>query len=320
MRCLCCNKIIPDSASPEEKSWQWHRKCVHRFFGTDTLPEIDLSEDSLKKLVDHAVAEGLTIPGVQKKMSLHLTAGSHARLTLVNYPTGYILKPQTNEYANLPEYEHMAMQMAELVRIPTVPHALIGIHGHYAYITKRVDRFIQGDSVKMFAMEDFCQLSGRLTRDKYRASYENCGKIIKRYSSYPGLDLSEMFLRVLFSYLIGNSDMHLKNFSLREETPSSRVFHLSEAYDMLSVNLILPTDKDETALTVNGKKRNLQKKDFLKLAANCEIPDKASIKIISNFLKEKERLISCCRESYLSKEQQDDVIRLIETRAKVLSQ
>lgn len=191
MKCLCCGKELPENASKQERTWQWHQKCVHKFFGTKELPKIDLTEEALHALINQTVNKGLAVPGVQKKMSLHLTTGRDARLTLVNYPTGYILKPQTEEYANLPEYEHMSMQIAECAGIQTVPHALIRMNDTFAYITRRIDRKISSKSTQLFAMEDFCQLSGRLTEDKYKGSYENCGRIIKKYSAYQGFDLSE---------------------------------------------------------------------------------------------------------------------------------
>ena len=118
--------------------------------------------------------EGFTVPGVQKKLSLHLSSDTNARLTIVDYPTGFILKPQTEEYAHMPEYEDLAMRLAELIGIQTVPHALIKMKDEYGYITKRIDRDITQDQIKLYAMEDFCQLSNRLTQDKYKGSYENC--------------------------------------------------------------------------------------------------------------------------------------------------
>lgn len=318
MRCLCCNQMISDTVSEDEKKWHWHKKCVHVFFGTDTLPQIELTDEVLNEIVIRSVAQGLTIPGVQKKMSLHLTTGRNARLTFVNYPTGYILKPQTTEYSFLPEYEHMSMLMAENVGIRTVPHALIGMNGQYAYITRRVDRNIRKNSVQMFAMEDFCQLSLRLTQDKYKGSYENCGRIIRKYSSYIGFDLSEMFLRIIFSFLIGNSDMHLKNFSLREEKSGSRIFRLSEAYDMLPVNLILPADKDQMALTVHGKRRNIREKDFLMLADNCGISTEAATKMIRSLIQKRDKLITLAKDSLLPPEAQQEMIDLINDRLSVL--
>jgi hypothetical protein len=151
---------------------------------------------------------------------------------------GFILKPPTEEYDSLPEFEDLAMRLADLVGIQTVPHALIRLNNQYAYITRRIDRDVQKGTVRLYAMEDFCQLSNRLTQDKYRGSYENCGRIIRKYSTRAGLDMTELFLRVAFSFIIGNSDMHLKNFSLRESSPGSREFTLSGAYDLLPVNVI----------------------------------------------------------------------------------
>ena len=145
------------------------------------------------------------------------------------------------------------MRLAEIMGIQTVPHALIKMNDEYAYITKRIDREISEKETKLYAMEDFCQLSYRLTQDKYKGSYEQCGRIIKKCSATPGLDLSELFLRVVGSFVMGNSDMHLKNFSLKETEPGSRNFQLSKAYDMLPVNVIMPEDKEQLALTINGK-------------------------------------------------------------------
>ena len=318
MICLYCGKEIAKDTDPVEHQFSWHRKCIRKFFGTETFPTIDLSEHALKALVDENVNRGLTVPGVQKKLSLHLDLTDGARLTLVNYPTGYILKPQTEEYENLPEYEQMAMYMAETAGIRTVPHALLRVNGTYAYITRRIDRKITEGRTMLYAMEDFCQLSGRLTLDKYKGSYESCGKIIRKYSVYEGFDLSEMFLRVIFAFLIGNSDMHLKNFSLIEDAPGSRKYHLSEAYDILPVNIVLKTDPDQMALTVHGKKRNIHRNDFLMLAENCGIPQKAAENMIRGLLKKKEKILNQCDTALLSEEQKCDVKELIEERAAIL--
>ncbi|MDE7403858.1 MAG: HipA domain-containing protein, partial [Lachnospiraceae bacterium] len=187
MKCLCCGKVIKDTAADKEKKNRWHSKCIKKFFGTTQMPILDLSEEKLEELASMTVNKGLTVPGVQKKLSLHLSDDEEARLTIVDYPTGYILKPQTLEYDALPEYEHLAMNLAETAGIQTVPHALMRVSGQYVYITKRIDREIKKDSIKLYAMEDFCQISNRLTQDKYKGSYESCGRIIKKYSIHPGL-------------------------------------------------------------------------------------------------------------------------------------
>ena len=314
MNCLCCGKPIIETPTEQEKVTQWHNRCVKRFFGTKMLPDIDVSEEVLEQLAIESTNKGLTVPGVQKKMSLHLdNSGATPRLTLVNYPTGYILKPQTKEYPCLPEAEYLVMQMAEKAKIKTVPHALIRIKAQdnaLAYITKRIDR----RDGKMLAMEDFCQLDGRLTEDKYKGSYECCAKIIRNYSSRAGLDITELFIRVVFSFIVGNSDMHLKNFSLIEIDENSGSYILSNAYDMLPVNTVNPADTEQTALTLNGKKRNLHRNDFLKFADACQIDRAVAGKIIDRLKRYESEFIRETEQSYLTDELIESMIVLMKER------
>lgn len=318
MKCLCCGKVITKNASESEKKWQWHKKCIKKFFHTEEMPVLDITKDQLEVLANKTVNEGLTVPGVQKKLSLHLSSDLNARLTIVDYPTGYILKPQTEEFENMPEFEDLAMRLAEIMGIQTVPHALIKMNSEYAYITKRIDREITEKEIKLYAMEDFCQLSYRLTQDKYKGSYEQCGRIIKKYSITPGLDMSELFLRVLGSFVMGNSDMHLKNFSLKETEPGNRNFQLSKAYDMLPVNIIMPEDKEQLALTINGKKRNIHKKEFRLLAESCEIPANAAQRMMKKLCSLKDKLLNQVETAYLSEEQKEKVKELISERIEAL--
>lgn len=318
MKCLCCGKKIENNATDSEKKCQWHRKCIKQFFHTSEMPALDISKEQLLTLANETVNEGLTVPGVQKKLSLHLSSDLNARLTIVDYPTGYILKPQTDEFENMPEFEDLAMRLAEIMGIQTVPHALIKLNNEYAYITKRIDRDIQKEKTTLFAMEDFCQLSHRLTQDKYKGSYEQCGKIIMKYSITPGLDISELFLRVLASFIIGNSDMHLKNFSLIEIDAGKRNFHLSKAYDMLPVNILMPEDEEQMALTINGKKRNIRKKEFRLLAESCMIPEKAAKHMVEKICSLAEKLFKQVDEAYLSEMQKENVKNLISERIEAL--
>jgi len=187
MNCLCCGKRLPDSAV----GTGWHNSCIRRFFGTKEIPALDISDHALELLATESISKGYTVPGIQKKLSLHLTPEEKPRLTPINYPTGYILKPQEETFSALPESEMLVMCMADCCGIATVPHALVREGNAFAYITKRVDRMIApGAPTQMLAMEDFCQLDLRLTQDKYRGSYERCAKIIWRYSTRVGLDLS----------------------------------------------------------------------------------------------------------------------------------
>lgn len=270
-RCLRCGKSLDGTIETSS----WHASCSRAFFGTSAVPSLDATSRSLESLARIAVGEGMTVTGAQKKMSVRLEGESgRKRLTLVGYPTGFILKPPVPEYPDLPELEHALMSLAETAGIDAVPHALIRMAtDEIAYITRRIDRSFPASlapPIKIH-MEDFCQLSGRLTEDKYKGSYEQCGKIIARYSARPGLDMANFFFLILFCFVTGNADMHLKNFSFLD-SPSGYV--LAPAYDLVPTNLLLADDDEETALTINGKKKKISSTDFLALGESLGLRQK----------------------------------------------
>ena len=314
MNCFCCGKPLK-----AENDNGWHKACIKRFFGIAHIPEIEIDEKTLEALAAQSTSKGLTVPGVQKKLSLHLsTDNRNPRLTLVNYPTGYILKPQVREFECLPEAEQLVMCMAEATGISTVPHALIKSGDNLAYITKRIDRVFEKTDIKMLAMEDFCQLDLRVTADKYKGSYERCAKVIGRYSSQIGLDMAELFMRLVFSFVVGNSDMHLKNFSLIETGESSNTYVLSPAYDLLPVNVIMPEDTEEFALALNGKKTHIRKKDFFVFAEECGISKASAEKMIAKIVSMKPKYIDMCNGSLLPYHLKERFAELIEQRCRIL--
>ena len=307
--CLCCLKPL----SEDEQSTGYHRKCLKKLFGHPFLPQVELSDDILEALARKASSKGITVAGVQKKLSLHLASdkkASLARLTLIGHPQGYILKPQSADFPFLPESEQIVMTMAQEAKIQTVPHSLIlSSDQKLSYITKRIDRLDNGDKTHM---EDFCQLSQRLTEDKYKGSYEQCAKIIQKFSTRPGLDISEFFYRLVFCFITGNSDMHLKNFSLIQSADSSWI--LSPAYDLLPVNLIMSSDTEETALTLNGKKSKITRRDFLAFAETAKIPEAAADKMISRLLLKKDVFLNLAMTPLLPQGMQEQFANLIEER------
>lgn len=310
MNCLCCGKPLHN----DDKSG-WHKTCIKKFFGTSQLPKIEIDDKTLSLLAAETTSKGFTVPGVQKKLSLHLISDSNTpRLTLVNYPTGYILKPQVAEFEAMPEAEQLVMSIADSAGISTVPHALIKGSSGLAYITKRIDRTFSEGRVKLLAMEDFCQLDLRLTEDKYRGSYERCAKIIERHSSRIGIDMAEFFVRLVFSFIVGNSDMHMKNFSLIETSEGSGEYILSPAYDLLPVNTIMPADKEQFALPMNGKKTNIRRRDFLKFAQNCGIAATAAEKMINRQISMVPKYLSICEASLLTPELKVRLTKTIEER------
>ena len=245
-------------------------------------------------------------------MSLHLfSQDNDNRLILIDYPSGYILKPQTPEFKYLPEYEYLAMSLARKIGIQVAPFALIKNGDNLAYITRRIDRTFKTE--EKLAMEDFCQLAEKLTEDKYMGSYESCAKIIKRYSSRYMLDVSELFTQVLFAFIVGNSDLHLKNFSLIELTPGSREFKLSQAYDILPVKVILPDDQEQLALSLHGKKNKIKLEDFLAFADAIELGQPTAQRIINKVISDIPALKQICQHSFLPAADADQVSSYMDT-------
>jgi serine/threonine-protein kinase HipA len=156
------------------------------------------------------------------------------------------------------------MHLAGIAGIATVPHSLIRLgSGGLAYITRRIDRVRpkrRGGAGAKLHMEDMCQITGKLSEDKYRGSYEQIAKALLTYSENPVLDVINFFEQVLFCFLTGNADGHLKNFSLIDSPGIGN--NLAPAYDMVATALVMPEDKEELALTLNGRKRKLKRTDF----------------------------------------------------------
>ncbi|WP_285828041.1 HipA domain-containing protein, partial [Bacteroides acidifaciens] len=152
--------------------------------------------------------------------------------------------------------------------------------GELCYITRRIDRGPRGEK---YPMEDLCQLSERLTEHKYKGSYEQIAKAILRYSATPKLDVVNFWEQVLFSWLTGNADMHLKNFSLHSRNQG--VYGLTPAYDLLSTALVLPEDTEELALTLNGRKRKLRRSDFVQAMTASGMDEKVIDNLFKKFIK-----------------------------------
>jgi len=310
--CMHCRKPITQDEN------HWHTACIKKFFGISELPILAIDTSELERYARTAINAGLTVPGVQKKLSLHLdrTQGRE-RLTLIGYPPGFIAKLQTEEYAHLPELEDATMHMADAASIQTVPHALIPLHdGSLAYISKRIDRVTIDQEMHKLPMEDFCQLSSRLTEDKYKGSYEQCGKLINTYSSQNMLDITNFWYLLVFCFITGNSDMHLKNFSLY--APDGRHYQLTPAYDLLPATLVLPDDKEETALSLGGKHSRLNRRDFLQLAQHLNLSPKVGERLIHRLLALEDVFIEIVSASHLTEKEKQAFKALIQSRMRRL--
>ncbi len=306
MRCLYCGL-------PLEEKEDFHPKCSRKFFGTPVAPELPYSLNEMENLATEVVRSHAAIPGVQAKISLDLekaaTGGKARRLTLVGLWGHFVLKPPTPDYPFLPEVEDLTMRLADASDIDTVPHSLIRLKsGELAYITRRIDR-----SAKLkFAMEDMCQITGRLTEDKYKGSMEQVGKAIRLHSTQPGLDAVRFFELSVFCFLTGNADMHLKNFSLYRPAPGN--LQLTPAYDLVATKLLLPQDPEDCALALNGKKRNLRRKDFDALAVNLGIPPKAMENTYYRLAQSMEKWKPLVDHSHLPIDLKSSYLELVENR------
>ena len=189
------------------------------------------------------------------------------------------------------------MHLAAATKIKTAPHSLIRLQsGNLAYLTKRIDRTKKGK----LAMEDMCQLTERLTEDKYHGSYEQIAKTIQKYSTTPGLDTVNFFELILFSFITGNADMHLKNFSLLEQPGLGMT--LSPAYDLVNTLLVNPADNEELALTLNGKKKKIKKHDFVVAMLNLKIDEKQQQNIFKKMERAYPKWVELVNQSFLSDE------------------
>ena len=259
----------------------FHKGCCKKFFGIPEAPELPYSLDELDTLAAQVIQSQTTLTGVQAKLSLHLDRHDGLkRLTIVGLWGDYIFKPQTQSYKTLPENEDLTMHLAKIAKIKVVPHTLIRLKdGTLGYLTKRIDRSADGDKIPM---EDMCQLTERQTEYKYKSSYEQIAKVIAKYSYAPLLDLTDFYEQVFFCWLVGNNDMHLKNFSLY--APKGK-WGLTPAYDLLNVTLVNHKDDEELALTLNARKKRIKKADFVKAMETSGIAPKVFENMVSKYHK-----------------------------------
>ena len=311
-RCLYCYQLLI------KNEIDFHSACSKKIFGHTTPPEFPYSESEMEELAKQVVRSHITVPGVQPKISLDLPASQNKngpkRFTIVGLWGGYILKPPSKNYPQLPEVEDLTMHLANIASINVVPHSLIRLKsGDLAYITRRIDR----NKKNMIHMEDMCQLTERLTEEKYNGSYEQIAKTILKYSVNPGLDVVNFFEQLVFTFLTGNADMHLKNFSLIKMNSSGYI--LSPAYDMVATILVNPTDKEELALTLNGKKKKIKRSDFKSAFTSSKLEERQQENIFKKMEKALDKWMNFIEISFLSNEFKKAYKELIQERFFILT-
>jgi len=283
-RCLICYGVVPGDSSR-----QAHGRCLRDLFGTGRMPKLDVDPSKLH-LLGLQMAGQTTLSGVQRKIALGL---EHGVLKVSVPPTRYILKPGEERFPHLPENEHLCLLLARQAGFEVPPHGLIRlVDESLALIVRRFDRTDEG---RRLPLEDFCQLGEKLPREKYDGSAELCAKLVRRFSAAPLIDLRELFRVLLFSWWIGNGDLHLKNLSLlTRERGEPR---LSPVYDLVNTALVIPAD--QLALPIAGKRSNLRSADWMDLADRCDLPPEVVADLAGQMAGQTKTCIERIRRSFL---------------------
>ena len=298
--CMCCGKALEDSSN------YWHQSCIKKMFISGAIPNINIQED---EMINNNLEKGKTITGVQKKFSLDINV-KRSRKTISVLNQEYIIKTQQENLNNIVYYEWIGMKLANICMIDTVENGIIKNNNDLFFITKRIDR----DGNKKIPMEDFCQLSNTQTEYKYNGSYEGCYRnVINKYSYFSTIDKLKFYRIVLFSYIIGNTDMHLKNFSLYELDGK---YQLTPAYDLVPVLMIF--NQEEMALTINGKRKNITRKDFYQFAFSMNLDVKSIDYIHSDFMKAKIKMNEFINSTNLSEKEKERFTKFINEKIKLL--
>ena len=297
----------------------FHEQCSLEFFGTKQQPAFEHSLQQMAELAKNLVERSVAVTGVQPKLSLSivngaLQDGNKGRLTVVGALGGnYIFKPPSDQFPEMPENEHLTIRIAEAFGINTLKSSLIRLQsGELSYITKRIDRTESGEKIHML---DMFQITEAF--DKYKSSMEKVGKALNEYSDNTLLDKLYFLELGIFSFLTGNNDMHLKNFSM---IYSNETWTLAPAYDLLNVAIVNPDDTEELALTIEGKKRRLQWENFERLGIKLGLNEKQIKGIAKRFQKNKAVAIQWINNSFLSEGYKEKYKALMDERYSTLFQ
>jgi len=257
-----------------------------------------------------ARSDKMSIQGVQPKLSARLNV-KDGSFEIVDRNGEYILKPQNNFYPELPENESLTMKLAEMIDIESPLNGMIySSDRKLTYFIKRFDRYGRN---KKLSVEDFAQLAGKSRDTKYDYSMEKIIDIIDTYCTFPAIEKVKLFRLTIFNFLIGNEDMHLKNFSLI--TRDNKI-GLSPAYDLLNTTIVLPNESEEIALPLAGKKKNLSAKILIdyfgkeRLKLNDKVISLVLDKIKSAF-SDWEKILTI---SFLSSQMKTKYLDLLKTR------
>lgn len=291
-KCLYCYKDVGDGLD-------YHEKCSLSFFGFRDAPKLPYTYSQISKLGEDTIENGLSKERGQQKIALSLNGNPENKedyLLSIDGAMGgnYYLKPQSETYPEVPQNEHLSMQIAEVFRINVVASSLIKMQsGELSFISQRIDRTSKGKKIHMLNMFQILE-----AYDKHKSSAEKVGKALGEYSENPLLDKLFFFEICVFYFLIGNNDMHLKNISMIK---SNSGWILSPAFDLLNNAILLSNEIDELGLSLDGMKRGLVTENFARFGNDLGLTTKQIMGVFKRFLINKRKAYSCIEQSFLSK-------------------
>ncbi|MDL2227963.1 HipA domain-containing protein [Bacteroidales bacterium OttesenSCG-928-K03] len=316
----------PSTLTPGYKSYSY--TALRRMFDNKTVSHV-LDKDFSKK-INANICETL-IPGGRKKITANII--KQKIVPAENGTTGkYIIKFAPDEFSlnnlsQIPANEHLTMQIArQIYKINTAENALIFLYnGDVAYITKRFDFTDKGDKIKQ---EDFASLTYKSIEThgdnyKYIGTYAGLGALFKTYCAAWQIELCKFYKLIVFNYIFGNGDAHLKNFSIQQTKDGDYV--LTPAYDL--INTAIHNQHNDFALDGGLFQKNFYSKtykrkgypciaDFITFGKMIGIPEVFIEKINNEFLQENEEVNGLIERSFLSKKMKKKYLEVYQQRLK----
>lgn len=257
-----------------------------------------------------AMSDKISLQGIQPKLSARLNV-KEGKFDIVEQHGTYIIKVQVPDRPQIPENEDLTMKLAKVIGIEVPVHGLVrDKEGQLNYFIKRFDRYSQKSK---YAVEDFAQLTERPSDTKYDASTESLIPILTNYCTFPAIEMLKLYKRIFFSFMVGNEDMHLKNFSLI--TKESKTY-LSPAYDLLNSTIVMKRTKEELALPLMGPKARFKPfhfKEYLRIE-RMGLQKKIVEKVFIEVYEARSSWEGLIEKSFLSEELKEEYIKVINNR------